>query len=192
MNTHIISIEGMATAREAAAKMREEKVHSLLVSKRHANDAWGIVSVQDIINGVLIPGKRAEEVNVYEIMTKPIMSVPADMDIRYIARLLHRVGMRRAPVEENGQIVGMVNLLFTISTALGERVALLEDMVVSPEVRGTGIGAKLLSEAISLARERGCKRITLLTDRSNEAAQRFYAKQGFVLSSMVPMRLSVA
>jgi CBS domain-containing protein len=51
---------------------------------------------------VLIPGKRAEEVNVYEIMTKPILSVPADMDIRYIARLLHRVGMRRAPVEENG------------------------------------------------------------------------------------------
>jgi GNAT superfamily N-acetyltransferase len=93
---------------------------------------------------------------------------------------------------EADHIVGMVNLLFTISTALGERVALLEDMVVSPEVRGTGIGAKLLSEAISLARERGCKRITLLTDRSNEAAQRFYAKQGFVLSSMVPMRLSVA
>lgn len=85
-------------------------MHSLLVNKRHADDAWGIVSVQDIINGVLIPGKRAEEVNVYEIMTKPVMTVPADMDIRYIARLLHRVGMRRAPVEENGQIIGMVTL----------------------------------------------------------------------------------
>ena len=110
MSPRIISIDGMATAKEAAAKMREEKVHSLLVNKRNANDAWGIVSVQDIINGVLIPGKRAGEVNVYEIMTKPIMSVPADMDIRYIARLLHRVGMRRAPVEENGQLIGMVTL----------------------------------------------------------------------------------
>ncbi len=110
MSTRIISIDGMATAREAAALMREEKVHSLLVNKRQADDAWGLVSVQDIINGVLIPGKRAEEVNVYEIMTKPIMSVPADMDIRYIARLLHRVGMRRAPVEENGQLIGMVTL----------------------------------------------------------------------------------
>lgn len=110
MNPRIISIDGMATAKEAAAKMREEKVHSLLVNKRNADDAWGIVSVQDIINGVLIPGKRADEVNVYEIMTKPIMSVPADMDIRYIARLLHRVGMRRAPVEENGQLIGMVTL----------------------------------------------------------------------------------
>lgn len=110
MSTRIISIDGMATAREAAALMREEKVHSLLVNKRQADDAWGLVSVQDIINGVLIPGKRADEVNVYEIMTKPIMSVPADMDIRYIARLLHRVGMRRAPVEENGQLIGMVTL----------------------------------------------------------------------------------
>jgi CBS domain-containing protein len=110
MNTCIISIDGMATAREAAAKMREEKVHSLLVNKRNADDAWGIVSVQDIINGVLIPEKKADEVNVYEIMTKPILSVPADMDIRYIARLLHRVGMRRAPVEEHGKLIGMVTL----------------------------------------------------------------------------------
>lgn len=80
MNPRIISIDGMATAKEAAAKMREEKVHSLLVNKRHTYDAWGIVPV------------------------------PADMDIRYIARLLHRVGMRRAPVEENGQLIGMVTL----------------------------------------------------------------------------------
>jgi GNAT superfamily N-acetyltransferase len=93
---------------------------------------------------------------------------------------------------QGDQIVGMVNLLFTISTALGERVALLEDMVVSPADRGKGIGTKLLSEAISFARLRGCKRITLLTDRSNESAQRFYSKQGLVLSGMVPMRLSLA
>jgi CBS domain-containing protein len=110
MSAGIISIDGMATAREAAALMRKERVHSLLVNKRHADDAWGLVSVQDIINGVLIPGKRATEVNIYEIMTKPVMSVPADMDIRYIARLLHRVGMRRAPVEENGKLIGMVTL----------------------------------------------------------------------------------
>ena len=59
MSTRIVSIDGMATAREAAARMREERVHSLLVNKRSPADAWGIVSVQDIINGVLIPGKRA-------------------------------------------------------------------------------------------------------------------------------------
>ncbi len=110
MSSRIVSIDGMATAKEAAALMKAERVHSLLVNKRNADDAWGIVSVQDIINNVLIPAKRADEVNVYEIMAKPVMTVPADMDIRYIARLLHRVGMRRAPVEENGQLIGMVTL----------------------------------------------------------------------------------
>ncbi len=103
-------IDGMATVKEAAAMMKAEKVDSLLVNKRSENDAWGIVSVQDIINGVLIPDKRAEEVNVFEIMTKPALSVPADMDIRYIARLLHRVGLHHAPVEENGTLIGMVTL----------------------------------------------------------------------------------
>jgi len=93
---------------------------------------------------------------------------------------------------QGGQVAGMVNLLFTVSTALGERVALLEDMVVSSQERGVGIGTQLLAEAISFARSQGCRRITLLTDRTNEAAQRFYEKQGFVASSMIPMRLTLA
>ena len=92
---------------------------------------------------------------------------------------------------EGGQILGMVSLLFTVSTAIGGRVAWLEDMVVSAEARGAGLGSELLAQAISLARAQGCKRITLLTDRANEAAQRFYRQQGFAASSMVPMRLAL-
>jgi GNAT superfamily N-acetyltransferase len=90
---------------------------------------------------------------------------------------------------QDGQVAGMVSLLFTVSTALGGRVALLEDMVVSPRRRGTGLGARLLEAAIGQARQQGCQRITLLTDRANEAAQRFYARQGFVASPMQPLRL---
>jgi GNAT superfamily N-acetyltransferase len=88
-----------------------------------------------------------------------------------------------------GQVVGMVNLLFTVSTALGARVVMLEDMIVSPEARGKGVGARLLAAAVSYARAEGFKRITLLTDRSNEIAQAFYGTQGFEASAMVPMRL---
>lgn len=90
---------------------------------------------------------------------------------------------------QHGKIVGMVNMLYTISTALGDRVALLEDMVVSPSVRGAGIGSQLLEQAIQSARLNGCKRITLLTDASNESAHRFYQKHGFTGSAMVPFRL---
>lgn len=90
---------------------------------------------------------------------------------------------------QDGNIIGMVNLLYTVSTALGDTVALLEDMVISPEARGSGAGSFLLDKAIECARSQGCKRITLLTDRSNEAAQRFYQRHGFSLSAMTPMRL---
>ncbi|MCC6709276.1 MAG: GNAT family N-acetyltransferase [Gammaproteobacteria bacterium] len=87
------------------------------------------------------------------------------------------------------RVLAMVNLLFTVSTALGERVALLEDMVVAPGARGAGLGSRLLDEAMSAARAAGCKRVTLLTDGDNQAAQRFYAMHGFSLSGMVPMRI---
>jgi len=110
MHQGIISINGMATAKEAAAKMRAEQVASLIVEKRDEDDAWGIVAVQDLITGVIIPGRSFEDVNVYEIMAKPVITVPADMDIRYVARLIHRAGMRRAPVEEQRELIGMISL----------------------------------------------------------------------------------
>ncbi len=103
-------IDGMATAREAALKMRTDNVSALMVDKRHPDDAWGIVVVQDFIRGVIVPGRSSSEVNVYEIMTKPAITVPADMDIQYVARLLYRAGIRRAPVEDRGEIVGMISL----------------------------------------------------------------------------------
>lgn len=87
------------------------------------------------------------------------------------------------------KLVGMVNLLFTVSTALGGRVAILEDMVVDPASRGAGIGSHLMRGAIDLARRSGCHRITLLTDHDNAEAIRFYRSHGFTLSGMVPLRL---
>jgi len=89
---------------------------------------------------------------------------------------------------ENGVPVGMVNLLYTMSTALGARVAMLEDMIVHPAARGRGVGSRLLEYAIGFAANAGCRRITLLTDATNLAAQRFYARHGFGHSTMIPMR----
>ncbi len=110
MRKGIVSIDGMATAKEAAAEMRSEKVFSLLVKKRHVDDAWGIVVVQDFIKGVIIASRSPSAVHVYEIMTKPVITVPADMDIRYVARLIYRAGIRRAPVEDGGELIGMISL----------------------------------------------------------------------------------
>ena len=89
------------------------------------------------------------------------------------------------------QVVAMVNLLFTISTALGARVAILEDMVVAPAARRAGIGSALLQHAIDYSQSMGIERLTLLTDGNNHGAQRFYQRHGFAGSTMVPMRLGL-
>lgn len=84
--------------------------------------------------------------------------------------------------EEEGQVVGMVSLLYTLSTATGGEVALLEDLIVSSPRRG--IGTALLRHAIDHARARGITRISLLTDHDNHTAQHLYAREGFRPSSM--------
>ncbi len=88
-------------------------------------------------------------------------------------------------------VVGMVNLLFTVSTAEGAPAMLLEDMVVRADHRGHGVGALLIDAAVALACETGCARITLLTDAGNADAQRFYGRAGFQRSPMIPMRQSI-
>ena len=86
-------------------------------------------------------------------------------------------------------IVGMINLLFTISTAEGGFVILLEDLVIHKEYRAHGYGADLLEYAIKFAKEKNFLRITLLTDRPEIRSQNFFRRHGFVESSMMPMRL---
>ena len=94
-------------------------------------------------------------------------------------------------VRDNDHVIAMVNILYTVSTALGARVGILEDMVVSSAGRGSGVGSKLLERAMEFAKEKGCQRITLLTDHDNEGAHRFYQKHGFSLSTMVAFRKSL-
>ncbi len=86
-------------------------------------------------------------------------------------------------------IVGMINLLFTISTAEGGFVILLEDLVIHKEHRGHGYGSMLLDYAVEFARQKNFRRITLLTDRPELRSQSFFRKHGFYESPMLPMRL---
>lgn len=90
---------------------------------------------------------------------------------------------------EEDEVVGMMSLLFTISTAQGAPACWLEDMVIRPEHRGKGIGTKLLSHAVAYAKSNGFTRITLLTDRTSDKSIHFYERHGFQRSEMVPMRL---
>ncbi len=110
MEENIVFVDGLLTAKEAVEIMREKKVETLIIKKRNDQDAYGIVAIQDLVRGVIIPQRAPEDVNVFEIMTKPIITVPAGMDIRYVARLLIQFDLWTAPVEENGEYIGMISL----------------------------------------------------------------------------------
>lgn len=86
------------------------------------------------------------------------------------------------------RIFGMVNLLFTISTARGGFVILMEDVVIHPDHRGQGYGTMLVEHVVEFARQKQFKRITLLTDRISAESQGFFQKLGFEYSNMIPMR----
>ena len=87
------------------------------------------------------------------------------------------------------RIIGMVNLLFTISTALGGFVILLEDVVIHPDHRKQGYGSLLLQHVIEFGKQKEFKRITLLTDKLGSASQEFFQQHGFEFSRLIPMRL---
>lgn len=109
MHEKHLELDGMATVAEALAAMKAEKSDVVIVKKRDEHDAFGIVLLSDIAKKVMARDRAAERVNVYEIMSKPVIPVDPDMDVRYAARMFDRFGLSNAPVIENGKVIGIVS-----------------------------------------------------------------------------------
>ena len=103
-------IEGLATARQAVELMREHHVSSLIIDRRHDGDEYGMVTVHDIAGQVIGPDRSLDRVSVYEIMSKPVLTVDVEMDVKYAIRILARFRLSRALVTEKGTMVGIVTL----------------------------------------------------------------------------------
>ena len=101
-------VDGVATVAEALAILRQKNAHFLIVAKRHEDDEFGVVMVADIAKQVLARDRSPDRTNVYEIMSKPVLSVDPAMNIRYCARLFERFGIAAAPVIQGGEILGIV------------------------------------------------------------------------------------
>lgn len=102
-------VDGLMTVEEAIHIAREKKVKALIVDKRHQDDEYGLVLMHDVARKVLAKNRSPARTNVYEIMSKPALCVSPDMNIKYCARLFERFGISRAPVVEEGSILGMVS-----------------------------------------------------------------------------------
>ena len=102
-------VDGMATVYDALKTMRHVETNCLIVDKRHDDDEYGMLLISDIARHVLARDRSPERVNVYEIMAKPVINADPDMDIRYCARLFERFNLSRAPVIDNGKVIGVIS-----------------------------------------------------------------------------------
>ncbi|MFV1997769.1 MAG: CBS domain-containing protein [Acidiferrobacterales bacterium] len=109
MKSRFDVVDGLTSVQDALNRMKHVETKCLLVNKRHENDEYGIVLIADIARQVLAKDRAPERVNIYEIMSKPVLTVDPDMDIRYCARLFDKFGLSRAPVVENKELVGIVS-----------------------------------------------------------------------------------
>ena len=103
-------IDGLATVQQALDKMRRDNVGALVIDRREEGDEYGIIVLSDIATKVIAENRAPERTNVYEVMSKPVVSVNTDMDIKYAIRLLSRFDLSRALVTQDGQLVGLVSL----------------------------------------------------------------------------------
>jgi len=118
MRDDVHLIDGRKNVLDALRMMRDGRATSLIVEKRSERDEYGILTLSDIATQVIARDKAPERVNVFEIMTKPVVSVHPDMDIRYCARLFERIGIRRAPVLEHGKVIGLISYYHLVLEAL--------------------------------------------------------------------------
>lgn len=109
MRQNYIEMDGMQTVKDAIERMKAENVTLVIVKKRNEHDAYGLLLLSDIAKKVLAKDRSPERVNIYEIMSKPVMSVAPGLDIRYCARMFERFGLSVAPVIEGEQVLGMIS-----------------------------------------------------------------------------------
>lgn len=110
MHSRFCHIDGLATVDQALSLLKEEQALALLVNKRDADDEYGIVLLSDIAKKVLAVNRPPGRTNVYEIMSKPVLGVRPDMQVKYCARLFDAFGLTLAPVIDAAEeILGVVS-----------------------------------------------------------------------------------
>ena len=102
-------VDGTETIAVAVKNSKHLHTGCIIVNRKHEDDEYGILLLADIAKQVIAMDKAPERINVYEVMSKPMISVHPNMNIRYCTRLFHKFGLTRAPVTKGDEILGIVS-----------------------------------------------------------------------------------
>jgi CBS domain-containing protein len=144
MTKDVATIRGSATVAEAVDLMKQRGWRSLIVNRRHDQDAYGIVTESDIVYKVAAYGIDPKRVRVYEIMTKPCVAVNPDLGVEYVARLFAHAKIRQAPVIQ-GELLGIISItdiLFKGDFVEKPKELVLEDRIQQAIVHARAICAE--------------------------------------------------
>ncbi|WP_018872470.1 CBS domain-containing protein [Thioalkalivibrio sp. ALJ16] len=108
LKSNVVTVSPLAPLREAMQLMRRHGVKSLVVEKQHAHDAYGIITYTTILKTIVAEEGDIDLSNVYDVCTKPVITVPAEMDVKYVARLMVSQGIRRLVVLRGNELEGIV------------------------------------------------------------------------------------
>jgi len=122
MKTEFDLVEGMDTIATVLRNSKHPETKCFIVNIRHDDDEYGIVLLSDIAKRVLALNKSPDRVNVYEIMSKPVVAVDPEMDIRYCTRLFENFGLGRAPVVEGKKVVGIIGYTDIVLDGVRDRL----------------------------------------------------------------------
>ena len=123
MDQRYIRVNGLDTVAEACQRMREADAHCMIVARRDETDEFGLVLHTDIARKVIGPDRSPERVRIYEIMSKPVLTVHPGMKIKYASRLFARFHIRVAPVVEDGDVIGIVTDQDIVLSGLAQMLA---------------------------------------------------------------------
>jgi GNAT superfamily N-acetyltransferase len=108
-----------------------------------------------------------------------------------LATLLYeKEGTVLVAARHDGSVAGFAILYFTFSTEHAGKIAVLNDIYLSDDLRGTGVASQLFEACRAVARENGFAYLTWQVTRDNEQAQRFFERMGAVREDWVSYSVS--
>ncbi|MEE9538729.1 MAG: CBS domain-containing protein, partial [candidate division NC10 bacterium] len=109
MKSPVVSIEANKSVAEAIHQMQEKGISSLMVTPATPGEPEGMMTKRDIISKVVSHGKDPKTLNVQDVMTTSLITVPPDYPLADAARLMSEKGIRRVLVRQGGKIIGIVS-----------------------------------------------------------------------------------